>query len=220
MGLDGAQGGRRGIDTGPWDVREGGRPRTELADLGGLLVPLLPGEEVQVGVPRNSDQVVSVTVVRNSRALQLQAWHAQRSGAWTEVRQGFAANVLAMGGEARECAGPYGTELRCEVLGEHLTTGRHAWTSFSVFGCDGPGWVLRAVASGVGADRGPADWAYAFFAGTVVVPSAVPTVVPASPAGFGSFQPGLHLKPVLLRVPDGGAAATTTGPLPLGDRWW
>ncbi|MFF4341558.1 DUF3710 domain-containing protein [Kitasatospora sp. NPDC001540] len=140
MGIDGARGGRRGIDTGPWDVREG--------------------------------------------------------------------------------AGPYGTELRCEVLGEDLTTARQVRTSFSVFGCDGPGWVLRAVAGGVGADRGPADWAYAFFAGTVVAPSAVPVAVPASPAGFGSFQPGLHLEPVLLRLPDGDAPATTTGPLRLGDRWW
>ncbi|MGW8995821.1 DUF3710 domain-containing protein [Streptomyces zhihengii] len=161
----------RGIDTGPWDEDDAGRPEGgRVIDLGALLVPRVPGVEVH---PMRSDDgaVVAVTVVNGRTAVQLQAYRSSPDTSWETIRGQLSRSIGRNGGSVEERAGRAGVELQTVVP----VRGKSAGQISRVLGCDGPGWVLRGFVTGVGAKPGSTDaWAYATFEGTVVRASYAP----------------------------------------------
>ncbi|WP_067183618.1 DUF3710 domain-containing protein [Microtetraspora niveoalba] len=128
-------------ESGPWDADEG-YPEGERVDLGGLLLPVGPGFEVQLTV--SGDSIVGAVVLVEESALQVQAFAApKRGGIWDEVRAELAREVAAVGGTTEEREGPFGTELAARVPAE----GRDP-QPVRYIGVDGPRWLLRAALSG------------------------------------------------------------------------
>ncbi|RCG30576.1 DUF3710 domain-containing protein [Sphaerisporangium album] len=127
-------------ESGPWDAEEP-HPENERVDLGGLLLPVGPGFEVQLNVA--GDQLVGAVVLVNESALQVHAFAApKRNGIWDEVRAELAREVTAAGGSCEEREGPFGPELAADVKQEGGTQ------SVRFIGVDGPRWFLRGVISG------------------------------------------------------------------------
>ncbi|MEU9884361.1 DUF3710 domain-containing protein [Sphaerisporangium sp. NPDC051017] len=127
-------------ESGPWDSEES-YPENERVDLGGLLLPVGPGFEVQLNVA--GDQLVGAVVLVNESALQVHAFAApKKHGIWDEVRAELAREVTASGGSCEEREGPFGPELAAEVKQEDGTQ------SVRFLGVDGPRWFLRGVISG------------------------------------------------------------------------
>ncbi|WP_432856322.1 DUF3710 domain-containing protein [Microtetraspora malaysiensis] len=128
-------------ESGPWDADEG-YPESERVDLGGLLLPVGPGFEVQLTV--SGDSIVGAVVLVEESALQVQAFAApRRSGIWDEVRAELAREVAALGGSTEEREGPFGTELAARVPAEGQEP-----QPVRYIGVDGPRWLLRAALSG------------------------------------------------------------------------
>ncbi|GIH28199.1 hypothetical protein Aph01nite_65090 [Acrocarpospora phusangensis] len=129
-------------ESGPWDADEG-FPTAERVDLGGLLLPIGAGFEVQLQVA--GDQIIGALVLVEESALQVHAFAApKRSGIWDEVRAELVREVGVAGGTVEEREGPFGTELSAKVPqqgGDGLQPVRY-------LGIDGPRWFLRAVVSG------------------------------------------------------------------------
>ncbi|GLW96583.1 hypothetical protein Misp02_06700 [Microtetraspora sp. NBRC 16547] len=128
-------------ESGPWDGDEG-YPEGERVDLGGLLLPVGPGFEVQLTM--SGDSIVGAVVLVEESALQVQAFAApKRGGIWDEVRAELSREVAALGGTAEEREGPFGTELAAKVpaQGQGPQPVRY-------IGVDGPRWLLRAAFSG------------------------------------------------------------------------
>ncbi|MCG5213948.1 DUF3710 domain-containing protein [Streptosporangium sp. KLBMP 9127] len=132
-------------DTGPWDSEEP-HPKRDRVDLGGLLMPVGEGFEVQLNV--SGDQVMGAVVLVEGSAMQIHAFAApKRSGVWDEVRAELATGVADAGGSTEERDGPFGVELagKVPVEGQESQAVRYV-------GIDGPRWFLRAVISGQAAD--------------------------------------------------------------------
>jgi hypothetical protein len=128
--------------TGPWDAQEG-YPEAERVDLGGLLLPIGPGFEVQLRM--TGDRIDVAVVLVEDSALQLQAFAApKRSGIWDEARAELARQVAAAGGTVSEQEGPFGLELAAQEPAQ----GQGAQQQVRYLGVDGPRWLLRAVISG------------------------------------------------------------------------
>ncbi|GII62656.1 hypothetical protein Skr01_27410 [Sphaerisporangium krabiense] len=127
-------------ESGPWDSEES-YPDIDRVDLGGMLLPVGPGFEVQLNVA--GDQLVGAVVLVGESALQVHAFAApKRSGIWDEVRAELAREVTGAGGSCEEREGPFGAELAAEVEQD----GGLAPVRF--IGVDGPRWFLRGVISG------------------------------------------------------------------------
>ncbi|GII76414.1 hypothetical protein Sru01_13960 [Sphaerisporangium rufum] len=127
-------------ESGPWDADET-YPERERADLGGLLLPVGPGFEVQLNVA--GDQIVGAVVLVEESALQVHAFAApKRSGIWDEVRAELAREVTAAGGSCEERPGPFGPELAARISQDG------ALQPVRFVGVDGPRWFLRGVISG------------------------------------------------------------------------
>ncbi|MFJ2809004.1 DUF3710 domain-containing protein [Kitasatospora sp. NPDC087271] len=192
---------RRGVDVGPWDVNEDGWQEDDLIDLGGLRIPREPGCKIELKQDKSSPDLLEAGVRRKPTSVQLQAYWSAQGDAWGRARETFAENVRGLGGEAREWAGRAGVELRCDVP-VVLPSGDRGVQTVLVLGFEGPGWLLRAVVTGEGADPGGQDdWAYGYVERVVVDPSfrKVPNPL-LSPAGFGSLKPPSD-SPILLRMP-------------------
>ncbi|WP_442922098.1 DUF3710 domain-containing protein [Microbispora sp. ATCC PTA-5024] len=130
-------------ENGPWDAQEG-YPEAERVDLGGLLLPIGPGFEVQLSMA--GEHIDGAVVLVEESALQLHAFAApKRSGIWEEVRAELAREVAAAGGTAREQVGPFGPELAAQVPAQGQGQGLQP---VRYLGVDGPRWFLRAVISG------------------------------------------------------------------------
>ncbi|GAA0976936.1 DUF3710 domain-containing protein [Acrocarpospora macrocephala] len=129
-------------ESGPWDADEG-YPTAERVDLGGLLLPIGAGFEVQLQVA--GDQIIGALVLVEESALQVHAFAApKRSGIWDEVRAELVREVGVADGTVEEREGPFGIELAAQVPqqpGEAKQPVRY-------LGIDGPRWFLRAVVSG------------------------------------------------------------------------
>jgi hypothetical protein len=150
---DGEAGGRATAEApeeranGPWDETEVDRPYEGRVDLGGLLVPAVPGMEVRLEVSEQQ-QVMAITVVLGQSAIQLQAFAAPRSeGIWSEVRDEIATEVTKQGGVIDKGVGAFGPELRARVP-VRLPDGNQGVQVVRFLGADGPRWFLRAVISG------------------------------------------------------------------------
>jgi len=132
---------------GPWDAAELDNPMEGRVDLGGLLVPAVPGMEVRLEVSEQQ-QVMAITVVLGQSAIQLQAFAAPRSeGIWTDVRDEIAMEVTKQGGVVDKGVGSFGPELRARVP-VRLPEGNQGVQVVRFLGADGPRWFLRAVISG------------------------------------------------------------------------
>lgn len=132
---------------GPWDESEVDKPLEGRVDLGGLLVPAVPGMEVRLEVSEQQ-QVMAITVVLGQSAIQLQAFAAPRSeGIWSEVRDEISAEVTKQGGVIDKGIGAFGPELRARVP-VRLPDGSQGVQVVRFLGADGPRWFLRAVISG------------------------------------------------------------------------
>jgi hypothetical protein len=125
---------------GPWDAGEA-YPEGERVDLGGLLLPIGAGFEVQLNVA--DDQIVGAVILVNESALQVGAFAApKRSGIWDEVRAELKRELTSSGGSVDEREGPFGAELAAQVKQADGTQ------PVRFVGIDGPRWFLRAVISG------------------------------------------------------------------------
>ncbi|MET8075032.1 DUF3710 domain-containing protein [Streptomyces sp. NPDC005303] len=160
------------LDVGPWDVSDDRRPQSgELLDLGGLLVPTEPGLKIELMSSRRDGSLVGVTLIRGRTAIQLQAFRALGDTSWATVREDLARKIRGWGGTAEVRVGPAGAELQAVVRiqgppGKDRQTAR-------VLGHDGPGWILRAFVTGVGAEPDSTEeWPYDTLQGTVVRMSA------------------------------------------------
>jgi Protein of unknown function (DUF3710) len=129
--------------TGPYDARD--RPEDDVVrvDLGGLLVPAVPGFELRLDLGE-SQQVLSATLVNSSGHMQLGVFAAPRSsGIWDEVRTEITESVQSQGGSVKDREdGPFGTEL----TGSLKVDGKATPVRF--IGIDGPRWFLRAMLVG------------------------------------------------------------------------
>lgn len=131
--------------TGPWDSAQVPPSDVNRLDLGGLLIPVLPGAEIRVDVEQESGQVVSVTLATASSSLQVLAFAAPRStGIWSEIRAEIADSINGGGGRAQMIEGQYGPEIVADVPTDK--PGELAAARF--VGVDGPRWFLRALAQG------------------------------------------------------------------------
>jgi hypothetical protein len=141
----------RGPGAGPWDSRER-YPQRQRVDLGSLLIPVNPDQEVQLNVA--GEQIVAASVTFSDSALQVQAFAAPKSGGlWDDVRDEIAEEIRGAGGQSRLAEGPFGTELEARVPTEpgggpaDLQPARY-------IGVDGPRWLLRGTISGQAASHG------------------------------------------------------------------
>ncbi|MBN0046818.1 DUF3710 domain-containing protein [Streptomyces actuosus] len=82
---------------------------------------------------------------------QLQVFSAPKDGRWDRARGALMAKIASRGGEVREITGQLGTEIRGAVPGGE-SGGEPVAVRF--VGCAGPGWMLRGVMTGPGADSG------------------------------------------------------------------
>jgi hypothetical protein len=138
------------VTGGPWDVH-GDVPEGERIDFGSLRVPAREGFEVQVSMAE--DQPAWVTVVHGESGLQLQAFAAPKTGGlWADVREEIAAEVAKAGGECAEADGPFGVEVRAQIV-QADPRGQVSRHPVRFLGVDGPRWFLRGVISGPAAAR-------------------------------------------------------------------
>ena len=134
--------------SGPWDSAER-YPDRQRVDLGSLLVPVNPGQEVQLNVA--GEQIVAASVSAGDSGLQVQAFAAPKSGGlWEDVRGEIAEEIRTLGGEWQEVQGPFGPELRARVPTEPGST---ELQPARYLGVDGPRWLLRGTISGQAALR-------------------------------------------------------------------
>ena len=130
------------LDFESWD----GEGRT--IDFGAILVPAVEG--MQIRVETDGDTVVAVGVMLHETAMQLQAFAAPRGeGIWDEVRQEIAEGIRGSRGKARETDGPFGRELRADVV-VASPEGAAGRQPVRFIGVDGPRWFLRGLISGAG----------------------------------------------------------------------
>jgi hypothetical protein len=131
---------------GPWDAADAPEDKIERVDLGGVLIPILPGMELRAELAE--DQVVAVTLIVGRSALQMQPFAAPRTmGIWDDVRAEIADGIRESGGGSSEEEGRFGTELVAEV-GVVLPDGTTGMQTARFIGVDGPRWFLRAVITG------------------------------------------------------------------------
>lgn len=155
--------------SGPFDVAEIDDASGRL-DLGGLLVPGVPGMRLRLEQDRRTSKFTGVACTVEGSVLQVQAFAAPRTqGIWDEIREEIASSVQQQGGAADDVPGPFGRELlaRLPVAG---ADGRTGFRPARFLGVDGPRWFLRGVITGRAAVEPEAATTLEFiFANTVVV---------------------------------------------------
>ena len=155
--------------SGPFDVAEIEDTSGRL-DLGGLLVPGVPGMRLRLEQDRRTQKFTGVACTVEGSVLQVQAFAAPRTqGIWDEIREEIASSVQQQGGAADDVPGPFGRELlaRLPVAG---ADGRTGFRPARFLGVDGPRWFLRGVITGRAAVEPEAATTLEFvFANTVVV---------------------------------------------------
>ena len=158
---------------GPFDSAEAELADSSLPrlDLGSLLIPGLPGIQVQVEADPSTQQVRAVTGVAGDAAVQLQPFAAPRSeGIWDEIRAEMLAEISATAGATvTEGEGAFGPELRA-VVPARTPDGTQVLQPLRFTGIDGPRWFLRAVFLGRAAvEPDPDDVLHTLVRQTIVV---------------------------------------------------
>ncbi|WP_314686654.1 DUF3710 domain-containing protein [uncultured Bifidobacterium sp.] len=154
----------RGDLYGPWDLDEENAPDDgEYLDLGGYLLPVLPGMELRVKAARATKQVLGCIVTFGRSSLEIEPFAAPKTlGLWDDVR----ADLLDGNEKATEHPGIFGMEVALPVGNK---AGRTLHTR--IVGVDGPRWMLRGIFSGPAATEsgGEAAALNGFFASIIVV---------------------------------------------------
>ncbi|MFI1177691.1 DUF3710 domain-containing protein [Streptomyces melanogenes] len=166
-GVDAA---RRGLDIGPWHAGEHFVPADEYLDLGALWIPSREGIQIEPMCSDSTSGCASVTLVLDDTALQLQAFRRPEGSTWRTVRHDLLRKIRASQSTASETFGPAGMEIEAN---QAVTMQDGSSTSMRVrfLGCDGPGWFLRGVVTGTGAEPESLErWPYEVFLNTVVQP--------------------------------------------------
>lgn len=159
--------GRRGGDSGPWDVTEK-QVGKGYVRLGGLFVP--DGADVVLKpMPGTGREVIGVTVVSGRRtAIQLQAFRASADRPWAQVRSELMEKLSTADAGPVEHAAGAGYEIRAQPP-VRRPDGQVSSMSVRFLGCDGPGWMLRGVVTGQGAAPNSREqWPYEVFNRTIV----------------------------------------------------
>lgn len=175
---------------GPWDVSEVAQddPVARL-DLGSLLVPPTEGVDIQAQADQATGAVAQLTFHRPDSMVQVQPYAAPRSGGmWQDIRSEIAASINSSGGLVEVADGPFGPELRAQVV---PSDGSGGLQPARFCGIDGPRWFLRAVFLGAAARPGEAASALEAVVRSMVVvrgseakPAGAPLQIrlPTSPA--------------------------------------
>lgn len=138
---------------GPWDVTEA-PPGVERIDLGALLITPTTGIDVQAQADQATGNVSQLTFNRPDAMVQVQPYAAPRSGGmWEDIRGQIAASINSSGGLVEVADGPFGPELRAQVVPSDGSAGLQP---ARFCGIEGPRWFLRAVFLGRAARPGEA----------------------------------------------------------------
>ncbi|WBB63352.1 DUF3710 domain-containing protein [Streptomyces sp. WMMC500] len=154
----------RSGEYGPWDISESWSPEVERLDLGSLLVPRISGVDI---LPyRVDDRIVGAIAKLVGMRFVMQAFQVGSSGkTWSSSRKGITESAIAKGGGAEEANRALGPEVMAilpRLEGQEPQVLRFV-------GCDGPGWILRGIESGIGASSDVIDGRIHFlFTNTVV----------------------------------------------------
>jgi hypothetical protein len=136
--------------SGPWDSGEQ-YPQRQRVELGSLLIPVHPEQEVQLNVA--GEHIVAASVTIGHSSLQIQAFAAPKTGdLWEDVRVELAQEIRNIGGQAQEADGPFGPELQARVPTEP-DSGQTDLQPARYIGVDGPRWLLRGTISGQAATQ-------------------------------------------------------------------
>lgn len=186
---------------GPWDVSEAPMdPGVERIDLGALLVTPTAGIDVQAQADQSTGTVTQLTFNRPDSMVQVQPYAAPRSGGmWDDIRTQIAASINSSGGLVEVADGPFGPELRAQVVPSDGSAGLQP---ARFCGIEGPRWFLRAVFLGKAARAGEAADALEAMVRSLVVVRGME----AMPVGA----------PIPIRLPRTGEepAAPTSPPSP------
>lgn len=134
--------------TGPKDIAEvDPASLADRMDLGSMLVPSIPGLQVQVQADQKSGTITQVTFALPGGAVQVQPYAAPRSGGlWEDVRGQLMTSINASGGLVEERQGEFGTEIHAQVKAEN-----GALQPARFVGVEGPRWFVRGVFIGAAA---------------------------------------------------------------------
>ncbi len=140
---------------GPWDYSEAPTdPGVERIDLGALLVTPTAGIDVQAQADQSTGTVSQLTFNRPDSMVQVQPYAAPRSGGmWDDIRTQISASINSSGGLVEVGDGPFGPELRAQVVPSDGSAGLQP---ARFCGIEGPRWFLRAVFLGAAARPGEA----------------------------------------------------------------
>ena len=115
----------------------------------GYRVRGVEGMELRVDVAQ--ERVAAATAVVGAGAVQIQPFAAPRTtGIWDDVRAEILSSVTAAGGHAEEVDGPFGVEVKADVLA--TVDGKQSRQRARFVGIDGPRWLLRGVFTGGAVD--------------------------------------------------------------------
>lgn len=134
--------------TGPRDIAEvDPASLVDRMDLGSMLVPSIPGLQVQVQADQKTGTITQVTFALPGGAVQVQPYAAPRSGGlWEDVRGQLMTSINASGGLVEERQGEFGTEIHAQVKAEN-----GALQPARFVGVEGPRWFVRGVFIGAAA---------------------------------------------------------------------
>lgn len=134
---------------GPFDESEAIFEGINRVDLGGLLLAVPPGVEIQVQADQVSGRITQLTLKDADSGMQIHPYAARKSGGmWSEVRTQIIKSINEAGGLVEEVQGPWGIEINAQIQAQ----GENAGLQPARFvGIEGPRWFLRAVFLGVGA---------------------------------------------------------------------
>jgi hypothetical protein len=134
---------------GPFDESEATFEGINRVDLGGLLLAVPPGVELQVQADQASGRITQLTLKDGNSGMQIHPYAARKSGGmWDEVRAQIIKSINEAGGLVEEIQGPWGTELNAQIQAQGDNPGLQP---ARFVGIDGPRWFLRAVFLGQGA---------------------------------------------------------------------
>jgi len=122
----------------------------ERTNLGSMIVPAIPGLQVQVQADQKTGVITQVTFALPEGAVQVHPYAAPRSGGlWEDVRAQLKSSINAAGGLVEEREGPFGIELVAQVKDDN-----GALQPARFVGVEGVRWFVRGVFIG-GAARDP-----------------------------------------------------------------
>ncbi len=134
---------------GPFDESEAVFEGINRVDLGGLLIAVPPGVEIQVQADQASGRITALTLKDGNSGMQIHPYAARKSGGmWDEVRTTIIKSINEAGGLVEEVPGPWGIELNAQIQAQGESPGLQP---ARFVGIDGPRWFLRAVFLGQGA---------------------------------------------------------------------